>query len=88
LNRPQTKQIRIITILAVAGVLISTFVFGTAIYLVLVWLNLNLNYTWCLLFGALISFATSPSSTSFLASQVIREAVASAAWPSMSKKVT
>jgi monovalent cation:H+ antiporter, CPA1 family len=45
----------IITILAVAGVLISTFVFGTAIYLVLVWLNLNLNYTWCLLFGALIS---------------------------------
>ena len=45
----------IITILAVGGVLISTFVFGTAIYLVLVWLNLRLSFEWCLLFGALIS---------------------------------
>jgi CPA1 family monovalent cation:H+ antiporter len=45
----------IITILAVVGVLISTFVFGTAIYLVLPWLDLNLSYAWCLLFGALIS---------------------------------
>jgi monovalent cation:H+ antiporter, CPA1 family len=45
----------IIAILAVVGVLTSTFVFGTAIYLVLVWLNLKLSYAWCLLFGALIS---------------------------------
>jgi CPA1 family monovalent cation:H+ antiporter len=45
----------IITILAVVGVLISMFVFGTAIYLVLIWLNLTLSYAWCLLFGALIS---------------------------------
>lgn len=45
----------IITILAVAGVLISTFVFGTVIYLVLPCLNINLSYAWCLLFGALIS---------------------------------
>jgi len=45
----------IVTILAVVGVLTSTFVFGTAIYLVLVWLNLKLSYAWCLLFGALIS---------------------------------
>src|SRR6201993_640744 len=44
-----------ITVLAVIGVLISTFVFGTAIYLVLAWLNLKLSYAWCLLFGALIS---------------------------------
>ena len=49
------KQKWVITILAVVGVLISTFVFATAIYLVLAWLNLKLSYVWCLLFGALIS---------------------------------
>ena len=49
------KQKWVITILAVVGVLISTFVFGTAIYFVLAWLNLKLSYAWCLLFGALIS---------------------------------
>ena len=49
------KQKWVITILAVVGVLISTFVFGTVIYLVLAWLNLKLSYAWCLLFGALIS---------------------------------
>jgi monovalent cation:H+ antiporter, CPA1 family len=49
------KQKWVITILAVVGVLISTFVFGTAIYLMLAWLNLKLSYAWCLLFGALIS---------------------------------
>lgn len=49
------EQKWVITVLAVVGVLISTFVFGTAIYLVLAWLNLKLNYVWCLLFGALIS---------------------------------
>jgi NhaP-type Na+/H+ or K+/H+ antiporter len=42
-------------VLAVAGVLISMFVFGTAIYLLLAWLNLNLSYTWCVLPGVLIS---------------------------------
>jgi len=45
----------VITVLAVVGVLISTFVFGTAIFVVLAWLNLKLSYPWCLLFGALIS---------------------------------
>ena len=49
------KQKWVITILAVVGVLISTFVFGTATYFVLAWLSLKLSYVWCLLFGALIS---------------------------------
>ncbi len=49
------EQKWVITVLAVVGVLISTFVFGTAICLVLAWLNLKLSYVWCLLFGALIS---------------------------------
>ena len=49
------KQKWVITILAVVGVLISTFVFGTTIYFVLAWLSLKLSYVWCLLFGALIS---------------------------------
>ncbi len=44
-----------VTTLSVAGVLISTVVFGSLIHLVLVWLNLDLGYAWCLLFGALIS---------------------------------
>lgn len=49
------EQKWVITVLAVVGVLISMFVFGTVIYLLLAWLNLKLSYEWCLLFGALIS---------------------------------
>ncbi len=45
----------VIGTLAVAGVVISMFVFGTAIYYVLGWLGLPLSYAWCVLFGALIS---------------------------------
>jgi monovalent cation:H+ antiporter, CPA1 family len=45
----------VISTLAVAGVVISMFVFGTAIYFVLGWLGLPLSYAWCVLFGALIS---------------------------------
>lgn len=45
----------VIATLAVVGVLISMFVFGTLIYAVLGWLGLELSYIWCLLFGALIS---------------------------------
>jgi CPA1 family monovalent cation:H+ antiporter len=45
----------VIGTLAVAGVAISLFVFGTLIYFVLGWLGLALGYSWCLLFGALIS---------------------------------
>ncbi len=45
----------VISTLAVAGVVISMFVFGTTIYFVLGWLGLPLSYAWCVLFGALIS---------------------------------
>jgi monovalent cation:H+ antiporter, CPA1 family len=45
----------VITALAIAGVVISLFLFGTLIYFVLGWLGLGLGYEWCLLFGALIS---------------------------------
>ena len=41
--------------LAVVSILISTLIFGTAIYLVFAWLNLKLSYAGALLFGALIS---------------------------------
>jgi CPA1 family monovalent cation:H+ antiporter len=44
-----------VSVLAVAGVAISTFVFGTTIYFALQWIGLELSYAWCLLFGALIS---------------------------------
>jgi CPA1 family monovalent cation:H+ antiporter len=45
----------VVTALAVFGVLISTLVFGTAMFFVLSNLGLRLSYAWCLLFGALIS---------------------------------
>lgn len=50
-----TKHKAVISTLAVAGVVISMFVFGTTIYYVLGWLGLPLSYAWCVLFGALIS---------------------------------
>jgi CPA1 family monovalent cation:H+ antiporter len=50
-----SEQKGVISTLAVAGVVISMFVFGTAIYYVLGWLGLPLSYAWCVLFGALIS---------------------------------
>lgn len=45
----------VISILAVAGVVVSMLVFGTTIYFLLGWLGLQLSYAWCVLFGALIS---------------------------------
>jgi len=45
----------VIATLAVAGVLISMFVFGVLIHFVLGWMGFELSYVWCLLFGALIS---------------------------------
>ncbi len=45
----------VITTLATLGVLLSTILFGSAIYFVLTALKLNLSYAYCLLFGALIS---------------------------------
>jgi CPA1 family monovalent cation:H+ antiporter len=49
------EQRGIITTLAIAGVVISMFVFGTLIHWALGWLGFDLNCAWCLLFGALIS---------------------------------
>ncbi len=44
-----------VTTLALGGVVISMFLFGTLIHLAFGWLGLPLSYAWCLLFGALIS---------------------------------
>ena len=44
-----------ILVLATLGTLISTFIVGTIIYYVLPLVNLNIDYVYCLLFGALIS---------------------------------
>jgi len=44
-----------IALLSVAGVVISTVVFGTAVFFGLSWLGHSLSLAWCLLFGALIS---------------------------------
>lgn len=44
-----------IAALSVGGVILSTFIFGTLIYFVLNGLGLPLDYTYALLFGALIS---------------------------------
>lgn len=40
---------------ALVGVVLSIFIFGTVIHLVLGALGLPLNYAWCLLFGSIIS---------------------------------
>lgn len=45
----------VVTILATLGVTLSTFLVGTAAWYVLGWLNVQLPYIYCLLFGALIS---------------------------------
>lgn len=49
------EQKAIVATLAIAGVVISTLVVGTLLYVVLGWLGLPLAYAYCLLFGALIS---------------------------------
>jgi len=49
------EQTAVIAPLAIAGVVISMFIFGTLIYFTFGWLGFDLNYSWCLLFGALIS---------------------------------
>jgi CPA1 family monovalent cation:H+ antiporter len=49
------EQKGVIATLAIVGVGISIFVFGTLIHFVLGWLGVELSYPWCLLFGALIS---------------------------------
>ena len=49
------EQKWVIGTLATIGVIISTFIIGTAIYYVLQWLNIPVEYKFCLVFGALIS---------------------------------
>ena len=49
------EQTAVVAPLAIAGVVISMFVFGTLIYFTFGWLGFELDYSWCLLFGALIS---------------------------------
>jgi CPA1 family monovalent cation:H+ antiporter len=49
------EQKGVITALALVGVTVSLFLFGTLIHLVLGWVGWPLSYAWCLLFGALIS---------------------------------
>lgn len=50
-----SQQKWIIAFLATIGVLLSTFIIGSVSWLVLMALNLELPYIYCLLFGALIS---------------------------------
>jgi CPA1 family monovalent cation:H+ antiporter len=49
------EQKLVISVLAVGGVLLSTAIFGGAIFFILGGLGVNLGFAWCLLFGALIS---------------------------------
>lgn len=50
-----SEQKWVVTLLATAGVLLSTLLFGGMIYFILGWMGLGMNLTHCLLFGALIS---------------------------------
>jgi CPA1 family monovalent cation:H+ antiporter len=50
-----TEQRDVISVLAVFGVVLSVFSIGTATYFILKVLGLPLDYTYCLLFGAIIS---------------------------------
>ncbi len=49
------EQKYIITILATGGVIVSTCLIGTAVYFILILLDLAQPYIYCLVFGALIS---------------------------------
>lgn len=49
------EQKWVIGILATVSIVISTFIIGTATYYMLQWLGIPVAYTYCLVFGALIS---------------------------------
>lgn len=49
------KQKYLISLLATVGVVVSTFLVGSAAWLLFGWLDLNIPYIYCLVFGALIS---------------------------------
>ncbi len=56
INAAELKKERLPVIsLATAGILISTFLVGSLTYLLLGWFNIQADYIYCLLFGALIS---------------------------------
>lgn len=44
-----------VLVFSTLGVLVSTFLVGTTMFFILKWLGLDVNYIYCLLFGALIS---------------------------------
>jgi CPA1 family monovalent cation:H+ antiporter len=50
-----TRQKWVITVLATAGVVASTFIVGTLTWLILGFLSISVSFIYCLLFGALIS---------------------------------
>ena len=50
-----SSQRWVIAILATIGVILSTFIIGTLSYAILGALGIKISYTYCLLFGALIS---------------------------------
>lgn len=49
------KQRRLVAIMATIGVTITTFAVGTIAYYVFAMLGVQINYAWCLVFGALIA---------------------------------
>ena len=53
--RKLSSQRGSVLILAIVGVLISTFVIGSGVYFMLDAIGIHLNYLYCLVFGALIS---------------------------------
>lgn len=56
INLKKLREYRIpVFVLTVTGVLISTFIVGFLTYHLLQWLGLNLDFIYCLVFGALIS---------------------------------
>ncbi len=53
--RKLSSQRKPVLVLAIVGVLLSTVVIGTLVYFMLSAMNIELNYLYCLVFGALIS---------------------------------
>ncbi len=50
-----SKHKSAVLILATVGVVISTLIVGTSVYFMLSWIGVELNFLYCLVFGALIS---------------------------------
>ena len=54
-TRKLKKEMRPVIMLSTISVILSTFIFGTLFYWVAGWINAAVPYTYCLMFGALIS---------------------------------